>query len=147
MRASQGALRLTSRVYEGLFVDYKPSVAKWMLSGPSDVRSPSMLETVQNQYQIQGLELDYVIACWDLDLRRENNDWTAYKMNGARWQADRAIHIAKNSYRVLLTRARRGMVLFVPIGDRSRCDTTRDPEQYNAIAEYLLSCGAQPLSA
>ena len=68
--ASGQARRLAA---EGLFVDYKPDIATWMLAPSSDVRSSNALETVQNQYQIQGLELDYSIVCWDADLRRENN--------------------------------------------------------------------------
>jgi hypothetical protein len=141
--ASGQARRLAA---EGLFVDYKPSVAKWMLSGPTDIRSSSMLETVQNQYQVQGLELDYVISCWDLDLRRSDESWSAFKLKGSAWQADHAIDIAKNSYRVLLTRARKGMVLFVPAGDHTGRDRTRAHDEYDAIAEYLVSCGAQPIA-
>ena len=53
---------------EGLFPSLKPKIANWMLEPPEDIRSPNMLETVQNQFQIQGLELDYTIVCWDADL-------------------------------------------------------------------------------
>lgn len=138
--ASGQARRLAA---EGLFVDHKPDIAKWMLAPMGDIRSSNMLETVQNQYQVQGLEIDYSVVCWDLDLRRENGGWRSYKVSGAGWQGDRALTIAKNGYRVLLTRARKGMVLFVPRGDTEGNDPTRDPEQYDAIAEYLLCCGAR----
>lgn len=138
--ASGQARRLAA---EGLFVDHKPNIAKWMLAPTGDIRSSNMLETVQNQYQVQGLEIDYSVVCWDLDLRRENGRWRSYKVSGAGWQGDKALTIAKNGYRVLLTRARKGMVLFVPRGDTEGDDPTRDPNHYDAIADYLLGCGAR----
>jgi hypothetical protein len=138
--ASGQARRLAS---EGLFVDLKPSIADWMLAPSSDVRSSNMLETVQNQYQIQGLELDYTLVCWDLDLRRENGGWRSYRMVGAEWKRDRALDVAMNSYRVLLTRARKGMVIFVPRGSMDETDPTRPRRGYDEIAAYLLSAGAR----
>lgn len=127
---------------EGIFVDFKPDIAKWMIAPASDVRSSNMLETAQNQYQIQGLEIDFSIVCWDADLRWENDQWVAYKLSGSQWTKDTAIDIAKNGYRVLLTRSRKGMVLFVPQGDASESDETRRPIFYNAIAKVLLQSGA-----
>lgn len=138
--ASGQARRLAA---EGLFVGLKPDIAKWMLAPAGDIRSASMLETVQNQYQVQGLEIDYTVVCWDGDLRRERGRWQSYKLSGADWQRDKALEIAKNGYRVLLTRARKGMVLFVPRGDAAGDDSTRKPEMYEAIADYLVSCGAR----
>lgn len=140
--ASGQARRLSA---EGLFVDFKPDIAKWMLAPSGDVRSANMLETVQNQYQIQGLELDYTIVCWDGDLRRVNSDWSSYKMIGADWKKFDDLETARNGYRVLLTRARKGMIVFVPSGDRHEVDMTRDPKMYDAIAEYLIECGGTPL--
>jgi Schlafen group 3, DNA/RNA helicase domain len=128
--ASGQARRLAA---EGLFVDYKPDIKAWMLAPTSDIRSSNALETVQNQYQIQGLELDYSIVCWDADLRRENGAWISYKINGSAWQRDKAIDIAKNSYRVLLTRARRGLTVFVPKGDSTGLDATRDEAFYDGV--------------
>jgi hypothetical protein len=128
---------------EGLFVDHKPSIAQWMLAPSGDVRSSNMLETVQNQYQIQGLELDYTIVCWDADLRRSEDGWEAWKVSGKGWQRDKALDIAKNSYRVLLTRARKGMMVFVPLGDETHVDTSRETELYDEIAEHLVRCGAE----
>lgn len=129
---------------EGLFVGLKPSISDWMLCPDGDVRSSNSLETIQNQFQIQGLELDYTIVCWDLDLRREGEIWAAWAFNGANWQRRRGdVAIAKNGYRVLLTRARRGMIVFVPKGDREGCDGTRPRAAYDAIAEYLIACGAK----
>jgi hypothetical protein len=140
--ASGQARRLAA---EGLFVDYKPDIASWMLAPSSDIRSSNALETVQNQYQIQGLELDYSIVCWDVDLRREGDSWAAYKLNGATWQKDSLPDISKNSYRVLLTRARRGMVIFVPQGDLSESDTTRRSEFYDSVWNFLTACGVKEL--
>lgn len=140
--ASSNAKRLSA---EGLFVDYKPEIAPWMLAPTGDVRSSNMLETVQKQYQVQGLELDYTLVCWDLDLRRIDGQWRSYKLNGSAWQKDSAFDVALNSHRVLLTRARKGMAIFVPLGDSSGEDTTRDPALYDSIAKFLIACGARPL--
>ena len=138
--ASGQARRLAA---EGLFVDQKPSIAHWMLAPSGDIRSSNMLESVQNQFQIQGLELDYTVVCWDADLRRAGDDWEAWKISGSGWQRDKALAVAKNSYRVLLTRARKGMIVFVPVGDETEQDATRVPQFYEAIADHLLACGAR----
>ncbi len=140
--ASGQARRLAA---EGLFVDYKPDIATWMLAPSSDIRSSNALETVQNQYQIQGLELDYSIVCWDADLRRENGEWKAYKLSGEDWQKDKLIEVAKNGYRVLLTRARKGMVIFVPKGDCTGEDQTRNVSFYDGVWEFLKACGGKEL--
>jgi hypothetical protein len=137
--ASAQARRLAA---EGLFVELKPNIAPWILAPAGDIRSSNMLETVQNQYQIQGLEIDYSVVCWDADLRRSGNRWASFQISGADWQNDSSLEIAKNGYRVVLTRARKGMVIFVPKGDLAKEDSTRDPDFYESIAEYLLSCGA-----
>ena len=124
--ASGQARRLAA---EGLFVDYKPDIATWMLAPNSDVRASTSLETVQNQYQVQGLELDYCIVCWDADLRREGDNWVAYKMRGSDWQRDNLPEVAKNGYRVLLTRARKGLMIFIPSGDQSGDDEQEDRQR------------------
>lgn len=128
---------------EGLFVGLKPSIADWMLKPDGDIRSSNMLETIQNQYQIQGLEIDWALVCWDLDLRRTANGWAAHKLSGTKWQAKPAsLEVAKNGYRVLLTRARKGMAIFVPAGDVTGIDETRPVSDYDGIADFLLRCGA-----
>lgn len=132
---------------EGLFVGLKPSIADWMLCPEGDVRSSNSLETIQNQFQVQGLELDYTIVCWDLDLRREQNAWASYAFAGTQWNRRKNdLEIAQNGYRVLLTRARRGMIIFVPEGDSSGLDDTRPAAEYDEIAEHLKACGARELS-
>lgn len=140
--ASSQARRLAAF---GLHVDLKPDIAAWMLAPSDDFRSSNMLETVQNQYQIQGLEIDWAVVCWGADLRREDGRWSSHRISGGRWQRDRALDIARNGYRVLLTRARKGMVLFIPHGDRTGEDPTRDPAFYDRTADHLLRCGARPL--
>jgi DUF2075 family protein len=130
-----------------LFVDYKPDIATWMLAPSGDIRSSNALETVQNQYQIQGLELDYSIVCWDADLRREKSNWVPYKLSGSDWQKDNLVSVAINGYRVLLTRARKGMVIFVPVGDNTGEDPTRNVEFYDQVWEFLKACGAKELES
>jgi DUF2075 family protein len=98
---------------------------------------------VQNQYQVQGLEMDYTVVCWDGDLRRNNSEWQAWKMSGSNWQKDKELAIATNGYRVLLTRARKGMIIFVPLGDKTGEDETREPFMYDDIANYLIKCGCR----
>jgi hypothetical protein len=141
--ASGQARRLAA---DGLFVQLKPPIADWMLAPSGDLRSSNALETVQNQYQIQGLEVDYAVVCWDADLRRGKEKWQSFKISGANWAVDRAIDVAKNSYRVLLTRARKGMIFFVPEGDQSGEDLTRMPTIYDGIVEYLVACGVRLVS-
>lgn len=137
--ASGQAKRLAA---EGLFVDFKPDIATWMLAPNSDVRSSNALEVVQNQYQVQGLELDFCVVCWDADLRNERGKWSAYKMSGADWSKDNLIEVAKNGYRVILTRSRKGFVIFIPQGDPEQGDQTRNPEFYDCTYRYLKDCGA-----
>jgi hypothetical protein len=136
--ASGQARRLAAA---GLFVDLKPDIASWMLAPSTDLRSSNALETVQNQYQVQGLELDYTIVAWDLDLRRNAGGWQSHKIAGDGWRRDKHSGIASNGYRVLLTRSRRGMAIFVPLGDLSGRDDTRPSPEYDSVAAFLVECG------
>lgn len=137
--ASSGALRLKP---EGIFVKNDVSVENWFLNGKDDVRSSYYLEDVVTEFDIQGLELDYFIVAWDADFRFVNNEWYYYSFSGNRWNninsEDKRIYL-KNSYRVLLTRARQGMVIFVPIGNNN--DNTRVTKYYEGIYYYLKSVG------
>jgi len=133
---------------DGLFVGLKPSIADWMLKPDGDIRSSNMLEMIQNQYQIQGLEIDWALVCWDLDLRHSDGGWPAHKLSGPKWQAKSAsLDVAKNGYRVLLTRARKGMAIYVPIGDLTGVDETRPVDAYDGIADFLVRCGARPMGS
>ncbi len=141
--ASSGALRLKP---EGIFVKNEISVANWFLNGKDDVRSSYYLEDVVSEFDIQGLELDYSIVAWDADFRFDGNEWTYYNFVGNRWQnvaSDERRLYLKNAYRVLLTRARQGMIIFIPRG--SDTDETRKREWYDAIFTYLKDVGIETL--
>lgn len=137
--ASSGGLRLKP---EGIFVKNEIHVANWFLNGKDDVRSSYMLEDVVFEFDIQGLELDYSIVAWDADYRYINGEWTYNNFVGNRWtniSSDERRLYLKNAYRVLLTRARQGMAIFVPSGSNE--DPTRKHEWYDGIFEYLKLLG------
>ena len=137
--ASSGALRLKP---EGIFVKNEVSVANWFLNGKDDVRSSYMLEDVVTEFDIQGLELDYSVVAWDADYRYVNGEWSYNNFVGNRWNnvssEERRLYL-KNAYRVLLTRARQGMAIFIPTGSDN--DHTRKCEWYDGIYEYLREIG------
>lgn len=143
LTASSGAKRL--RKY-GIWVQNKIEATNWFLNGKNDVRSSFHLEETATEFDIQGLELDWTIVCWDADLRFENGDFKHLKFVGTKWQniksADNILYL-KNAYRVLLTRARQGFVIFVPTGDET--DMTAKPEYYDGIYWYLKSVGIKEL--
>ncbi len=121
-------------------------VENWFLQGKGDVRSSFQLEVAANEFQIQGLELDWVCLCWGGDFLRSKDDWSLKRLRGTAWQKigqESARGFLVNSYRVLLTRARQGMLLFIPIGDDR--DSTRSTAPFNETAEFLIDCGAVPL--
>jgi hypothetical protein len=126
------------------------AVAHWFLSRWPDIRSADALEVVATEFCVQGLELDHAGVCWDADLVRtiDATAWQVRSLRGSAWTVARraeAVSNRLNAYRVLLTRARFGTVIWVPYGDGR--DRTRDPARYQAVAEYLLACGAVPLDA
>lgn len=143
LTASSGAKRL--RKY-GIWVQNQIEATNWFLNGKNDVRSSFHLEETATEFDIQGLELDWTIVCWDADLRFENGDFKHLKFVGTKWQniksADNILYL-KNAYRVLLTRARQGFVIFVPTGDET--DMTAKPEYYDGIYRYLKSVGIKEL--
>ena len=141
--ASSGGYRLRS---EGINPRVKIDPPNWFLNPREDVRSSFALEEVATEFDIQGLELDWTAVCWDLDLRYVDGAWRSFRFVGSRWQqvrSDEKRLYLKNAYRVLLTRARQGMVLFVPRG--SAADETRPPEAYDAVVSALIDCGATSL--
>ena len=143
MLASSGALRLKP---DGIFVKNEINVANYFLNGKDDVRSSYYLEDVVSEFDIQGLELDYSIVAWDADFRFDGTEWTYYNFVGNRWQnvatEERKLY-HKNAYRVLLTRARQGMIIFIPEG--SDTDETRKREWYDANFNYLCDVGVEAI--
>lgn len=119
----------------------------WFLDGKEDVRSSFYLEDVATEFDIQGLELDWVCVTWDADFRYAADGWDYRSFVGEKWnyikKSERQFYL-KNAYRVLLTRARQGMVIVVPPGDED--DDTRKPIFYNPIYEYLNSIGFEELN-
>jgi hypothetical protein len=118
----------------------------WFLDGKQDVRSSYYLEDVATEFDIQGLELDWVCITWDADFRYTENGWEYRSFVGDRWnniiKKERQIFL-KNAYRVLLTRARQGMVIVVPSGDKD--DPTRNPFFYDPTYKYLLNIGFEEI--
>ncbi len=114
----------------------------WFLDGPEDVRSAYYLEDVATEFHIQGLELDWACVTWDADFRYTPEGWEHKSFVGDHWnrinKPERRLY-QKNAYRVLLTRARQGMVICVPSGDED--DPTRKPEFYDPTFEYLHDIG------
>ena len=143
MLASSGAIRLKP---EGIFVKNEISVENWFLNGKDDVRSSYYLEDVVTEFDVQGLELDYSLVAWDADFRFDGADWTYNSFVGNRWNIvgsdERRLYL-KNTYRVLLTRARQGMAIFVPHGND--LDATRKREFYDQTYDYLKSLGIREI--
>ncbi len=141
--ASSGAKRL--RQY-GIWVQSKIDPPIWFLNDKQDIRSSYFLEETATEFDIQGLELDWTIVCWDANLRIENSQLAFYNLKGTKWnkvlKEQNQIYL-KNAYRVLLTRARQGFIIFIPYGDAD--DPTMSPTFYDSIYTYLQSIGIQEL--
>lgn len=123
---------------------------KWFLAPSCDVRSSHLLEVAASEFECQGLELDWVGVCWggDLTPNASLTDWEYHKFRGTRWMSvrqemERAY--VRNRYRVLLTRARFGVVLWIPPG--SQRDPTRDAKRFDRVYEALLVSGVLPLES
>ena len=119
----------------------------WFLNGKDDIRSSYFLEDVATEFQVQGLELDWACVTWDGDLRYSNSGWRSFSFKGNNWQKinkeERQRYLI-NAYRVLLTRARKGMVILIPEGNES--DHTRNPQFYDNTFEYFRSIGIPSIS-
>jgi len=118
----------------------------WFLEGKEDVRSSYYLEDVATEFDIQGLELDWVCVTWDADFRYSHDSWEHRSFCGSKWNNINKLerkHYLKNAYRVLLTRARQGMVVVIPQGDLE--DPTRKPEFYDPTYQYLSDIGFQTI--
>ena len=139
--ASSNAARLKPHAID---VRATPDPVHWFLDDRHDTRSSFYLEDAATEFQVQGLELDWICATWDADLRSRDGKWLHRKFHGKKWKQINDVaaqHYLVNAYRVLLTRARQGMAIFVPPGDAS--DPTRLPEYYDETFEYLTSVGIE----
>jgi hypothetical protein len=137
--ASSGAYRL--KPY-GIQVKNKIDPKIWFLNDKNDIRSSYFLEDVATEFDIQGLELDWTCVAWDANYRYMEGQWAYKKFKGTSWQNinDETIKLyLKNTYRVLLTRARQGMIIFIPNGDDT--DITRMQSFYDGTYNYLRSIG------
>src|SRR5262245_39971644 len=126
-------------------VDVDP--VHWFLNDKDDTRSSFYLEDAATEFQVQGLELDWIGVAWDGDLRFSESGRTHHYFRGDRWcniGNEQNRRYLLNAYRVLLTRARQGMAIYVPIGDSN--DPTRSPEFYQPTWEYLAGLGIPALA-
>ena len=131
---------------QAIFVRAPIDPIHWFLDGKDDVRSSYYLEDVATEFHVQGLELDWGCVTWDADFRYAKEKWTHKSFLGRTWKNIKDLErqkYQKNAYRVLLTRARQGMVIVVPAGDRE--DPTRDPAFYDPTFEYLSRIGFQEI--
>lgn len=120
----------------------KPDTVHWFLDDITDIRSSLFLEDAASEFDVQGLELDWTCLVWDGDLRREKGKWANYSFTGSKWQNIKSPERKDyqiNAYRVLMTRARQGMIFCIPEGNPN--DHTRKPEFYDGTFEYLKSLG------
>ena len=150
--------------YKPLGIHVLPSgdenAVHWFLEDKTSTRSSNFLEDAATEIQVQGLELDYTCLLWDADMRLENGDWHYYKFNGStKWNelntttesGQEQMKYMLNAYRVLLTRARVGMVICVPEGNGNKTvngfweDSSRLPEYYNDTYQYLKNLGLKEL--
>ncbi len=144
MIASSKAQRLKPHAID-VRVEVNP--VHWFLNAKEDTRSSYYLEDAATEFQVQGLELDWTCVTWDGDLRFTGSGWSFHDFRGSRWcqiaNPDNRRYL-RNAYRVLLTRARQGMVIFVPPGNPN--DPTRSPEFYDSTFHYLTTLGIPVLA-
>jgi hypothetical protein len=147
--ASSGALRLRAEGLE-LDADFHRGypIERWFLDNREDFRASHSLEVAMTEFECQGLELDYVGLCWgdDFTLQGRTPTWHAKRLMGNRWRTVRdqgRVRYLLNKYRVLLTRARQGLVLWIPRG--ASTDPTRPPKPLADTAQFLLDAGAVTL--
>ena len=141
--ASSGARRLKAL---GVHVKSEINVANWFLNPKYDVRSSYFLEDVATEFDVQGLELDWVCLAWGENFYYQDNQWFYQSFKGYKWQninKEEDKQFTKNAYRVLLTRARQGMVIWIPEGSEN--DNTRQKEFYDGTYQYLKSIGISEL--
>lgn len=130
----------------GIDVKNEITAEDWFLNDASDVRSSHYLELVATEFDIQGLEIDYVCLAWDINFNFYNGEWNYQSFEGTKWKAinseiDKSY--LRNAYRVLMTRARQGLIIFIPYGDN--LDPTRPKDLYDNTYNFLSSCGIKTI--
>jgi hypothetical protein len=141
--ASSGGRRLRPL---GIDVKNEISAPNWFLNNSDDIRSSYFLEEIATEFDIQGLEIDWVCLAWDINYYFKDGKWNCQNFSGTKWQN---IHnendktYLQNAYRVLLTRARQGLIIYIPEGDD--LDHTRPKELYDSTFNYFESCGIQTI--
>jgi hypothetical protein len=145
--ASSGAVRLVAEgVPPAPRSNELDAIANWFLKPYTDFRSSSALEVPMSEFGCQGLEIDYAGLCWGGDLIWRTGRWVPRQMRAPKWQVlrdDDKQRFRLNGYRVLLTRARAGLIIYVPGGDED--DPTRTPQELNDIASALVESGCEEL--
>ena len=126
----------------GIDVKNQITAEDWFLNDATDVRSSHYLELVATEFDIQGLEIDYVCLAWDINFYFNNDEWNYQSFEGTKWKSiiseiDKSY--LRNAYRVLMTRARQGLIIFIPHGDN--LDPTRPNELYDNTYKFLSECG------
>jgi hypothetical protein len=126
----------------GIDVKNEITAEDWFLNNTADVRSSHYLELVATEFDIQGLEIDYVCLAWDINFYFKNGEWNYQSFEGTNWkginsEVDKSY--LRNAYRVLMTRARQGLIIFIPYGDN--LDRTRPSDLYDGTYNFLSSCG------
>ena len=130
----------------GIYVKLAVDAVKWFLSGREDPQSSYSMEYAATEFKAQGLEVDWACVAWDADLRYGRDGWLHRRFRGTKWvriKKEDDQRYRENAYRVILTRARQGMVIYVPEGDGE--DATRSPAFYDGTYEYLGSVGIPEL--
>lgn len=133
---------------EGIWVPSEINHVAWFLNGKDHVDSSYYLEVAASEFKVQGLEIDYALLAWDIDLRYVNDHFDYYKFRGTGWNhvnVDQRKKYMKNAYRVLMTRARQGLIIYVPEGADPSLDPSRNKKYYDSVYDYLRNCGIKTL--
>lgn len=129
---------------EGIWVPADINHVGWFLNGKDNVDSSYYLEVAASEFKVQGLEIDYGLLAWDADLRYVQGHFDYFRFRGSSWNhinVEQRQKYLKNAYRVLLTRSRQGLIIYVPKGTDPSVDPTRNSKLYDDIFNYLRACG------
>ena len=128
---------------EGIWVPSEINHVGWFLNEKDNVDSSYYLEVAASEFKVQGLEIDYAVLAWDADLRYTSNGFDYFKFRGTKWNHEQRQHYLKNAYRVLMTRARQGLIIYIPEGDEE--DPSRLTEYYEGTYQYLKHVGIKEI--